>query len=101
MRLNTTTGKLEHGNGTTTGELGNTWGILIDSVGLSDAGTIALTGAIIDVGDALSALAMDDPVYIGDTDSTLSTTAGTVSRVVARVIPGFGSVTADKLLRIV
>lgn len=100
-RLNTSTGKLENGNGTTTTELGNIAGILLDSVATANlTGTIALLGskAILDLGDALDALAYGAPVYIGDTDATLSDTAGTVSRVVGYVIPAWNSTTADKLL---
>lgn len=104
VRLNTSTGKLEKGNGTSTTELGTTAGILLDTVStVNMPGTMVLLGskAILDLGDALSGLAFDAPVYIGDTDGTLSDTAGTVSRVVGRVIPGWGATTADKLLQLV
>ena len=100
FRLNTTTGKLEKGNATTTTELGNTYGILIDDAGLDKAGTIARPGAIIDLGDALDAVAFDAPIYVSDTDAAIATSAGTVSRVVGRVVPAFGSTTADKLLEV-
>jgi len=100
FRLNTTTGKLEKGNATTTTELGNTYGILIETVAVGQTATIALPGALVDVGDALDALAFDAPVYVSDTDATLADSAGTVSRVFGRVEPGFASTTADKLLRV-
>lgn len=105
FRLNTTTGKLEKGNGTSAGELGNIGGALLDDVTpISMTGTIVLadSNAIIDLGDALDALAFDAPVFIGDTDGTLSDTAGTVSRKYGDVIPGFGNASgvADKLLMV-
>lgn len=100
-RLNTTTGKLEKGNGSSAAELGNVAGILIESVPTVNlTGTIALldSNAILDLGEALAALAFNAPVYVSDTDATLADTAGTVSRVAGRVVPGWASGgTADKL----
>ena len=104
FRLNTSTGKLEKANGTSTTELGTVAGIMLASVTpVNFPGTIALLGskAILDLGEALASLAFDAAVYIGDTDATLSDTAGTSSRVVGRVVPGWNSTTADKLLMLV
>ena len=63
-------------------------------------GTIALlkSAAILDLGEALAALAYGAPVYLSDTDATLGTTAGTVSIVVGHVTPGWNATVADKLL---
>lgn len=103
FRLNTTTGKLEKGNGTSAAELGSLAGVLIESVATVNlTGTIALldSNAILDLGEALAALAFDDPVYVSDTDATLASAAAdaTVDRIVGRVIPGWASGgTADKL----
>lgn len=100
-RPNTSTGKMENGNATTTTELGNIAGILIDSVATANlAGTVLLLGtkSLVSLGDALDALAYGAPVYIGDTDATLSDTAGTVSRVVGYVYPLWNGATADKVL---
>lgn len=100
-RLNTTTGKMENGNGTSTTELGSIAGILIDSVATANlAGTVVLLGskALIDLGDALDGLAYDAAVYIGDTDATLSDTAGTSSRVVGRVYGLWNGASVDKVL---
>lgn len=100
-RLNTTTAKLEHGNATTAPELGNVAGVLIDTESLVNiAGTIVLldSNAIIDLGDAITGLAFNAPVYVSDTDATLADSAGTVSRIVGRVVPGLGNTTPDKLL---
>lgn len=101
VRLATATGKIEKGNGTSTTELGTVAGILIDSVAtvnLTGSFVKLKSGAIMDLGEALAALAFDAPVYIGDTDGTLSDTAGTASRVVGRVYPGWNATVADKLL---
>jgi hypothetical protein len=103
FRLNTTTGHLELGNGTTAGELGAVAGLLIDAeplVGLT--GTIVLinSDAIVDLGEALVGLAFDLPIYVSDTDGVLSDGAGdsTVDRIIGRVVPGWAGATADKLL---
>lgn len=101
VRLNTTTGKIELGNATSTTELGNTYGVAFEKGSVGQANTMALPGAILDLGDALSSLAFDAPIYANDADGSLGDAAGTSSRVVARVIPGFGYPTADKLARVV
>lgn len=101
FRLNTTTGKLEKGNGTTTGEVGTIGGILLDSVPtINLTGTIALRGskAVLDLGEAVAALAFDASVFLSDTDATLADTTGTVSTVLAKIVPGWNSTTADKLV---
>lgn len=52
-----------------------------------------------DVGEALAALNIGDPIYLSDTDGTLATTAGTVVRMIGSVVAGWASgATADKLL---
>lgn len=100
-RYNTSTGKLEKGNATTTGELGNIGGILLDSVSTVNlTGTIALPGAIVDLGDALTSMAYGAPIYISDTDATLADSAGTVSRIMAIVWAAYGATTPDKLARL-
>jgi hypothetical protein len=101
FRLNTTTGKLEKGNGTTTGEVGTIGGVILTAVAtINLTGSIAKrkSGAILDLGEALAAMAFDAPVYLSDTDATLADTAGTVSTVIGRVVPGWNATTADKLL---
>jgi len=65
-----------------------------------------LTGlyqGIMDVGlgsTDFQALAFDAGVYASDTAGGLDTAAGTVSRLVGTVIPGWANTTADKLLRV-
>ncbi len=99
-RVNTTTGKLEKGNATTPTELGNMGGILVDDAKLGQAATIALPGAIVDLGDALGDLDYGASVYVDDTDATLADTPGTESLKIGTVIPAWGATTADKLLRV-
>jgi hypothetical protein len=66
----------------------------------------ALTGlykGILDLGIASSdfqALAFDAAVYASDTAGGLDTAAGTVTRIVGTVTPGWANTTADKLLRV-
>lgn len=102
MRPNTTTGYLEKGNASTTTELGQRWGLLIDDdavVGMTS--TIALPGAIVDLGSALDALAIDAPVFADTSDGILADTAGTETRQIGIVIPSFASTTVQRLLQLV
>ena len=103
FRLNTTTGKLEKGNATTAAELGNVAGLLLDdepTVNLEATIVLADSNAIVDIGNALDALAFDANVFVSDTDATIADTAGTVSRKLGDVLPAFGqsTTTPDKLL---
>lgn len=57
---------------------------------------------VLDVGEALAALAVGASVYASDTPGTLADAAGTVSRVIGVVVGAFASgTTPDKLLRLV
>lgn len=96
VRFDSSTGKVALGNGTTAAEA-------------IDGGVALLGGAagtpitfvqqgILDVGDALDSLNFGVAVYLSDTDGTLADSAGTVSKVVGMVVPGWGHTTADKLL---
>lgn len=102
MRLDATTGYLVKGNSTTPAEVGGVGGILIDddaAVGMT--ATIALPGAIVDLGAALDGLAYNAYVYVDDTDATFADAAGTETKVFGQVISAFGSVAGDRLLRLV
>lgn len=60
---------------------------------------------ILDVGDALDALAFGALVYLSDTDGTLADAAGTTTVVMGKVVPGWSVASysgnaADKLLRV-
>lgn len=98
-RWNTSTGKFEYGNGTTTGELGDGF-IAEKSVAIGDALTAHKgPGVILELGAALDGLAYGASVFVSDTDGRLADAAGTVSAVVGKVIPGWAG-TAKKLLRL-
>jgi hypothetical protein len=101
MRQNTTTGYLELGNGSSTTEIGNLGGVVIDTVAVGEPATIALPGAIIDLGAALDGVSPGALVYLSDTEATpLATSAGTSTKVVGIVIMAFGSTGGDRLLRL-
>jgi hypothetical protein len=92
-------GTVTPANGTTATEA-NFQGIAtIESDRVGKAITVVRDG-LLDVGNALADMTIGDPVYLSDTDGTLATTAGTVSTIVGRVVPGHGSLTADRLLRV-
>lgn len=101
MRQNTTSGKLELGNGSSTTEIGNFGGVVIDTVAVGEPATIALPGAILDLGAALDAVSPGALIYLSDTEATpLATSAGTSTKVVGTVITGFASTGGDRLLRL-
>ena len=81
-------GMWTNSNGTTTTEA-NTFGIFTRSCAARETVTCIRKG-ILD-GYDLSALAFGDKVYLSDTDGRLSTTAGTVSKVIGVVVPGTAS----------
>lgn len=100
VRIDTSTGKITPANGTDAAE-SRFWGILASIDGAGITGTVIKEG-VIDVGNALSALAFDAPVYLSDTDGTLADAAGTVTVIVGRVVPAWAAgASADKLLHIV
>lgn len=100
VRINTSTGKFTKANGTTAAEA-RVYGMLINSASKVNDGVTAVRRGLVGVGAALSALAYDADVYLSDTDGVLGTSAGTVSKVVGRVVPVFaGSGTADKVLKL-
>lgn len=98
MRLNTTTGYLELGNATTAAEA-KRGGIALHAAAVGEAVTIVEDG-VLDVGEALAALAFDAPVFLSNTDGMLADAAGTVSVQIGKVVPGWAATTADKLLQI-
>ncbi len=98
VRLNVTTGKIELGNATTTAEA-RRGGLAETSVGAGQTVSVIRKG-LVDVGNALSALAYDADVFLSDTDATLADAAGTVSLVVGTVFPVWGATAADKVLRL-
>jgi tRNA-binding EMAP/Myf-like protein len=69
-----------------------------------EAVTCATNGAIVDIGDALDALAFGAPVYASETAGAMadavSATASAANLRIGVVVPGRASPTADKLLRV-
>jgi hypothetical protein len=101
VRLDTSTGKLTLANASSASEAGQQRGILLRSADPNETAT-AVEEGLVDVGDALSSLAYDAPVYLSDTDGTLADAAGTVTVLAGRVVPIFGNGTStpDKLLAV-
>lgn len=97
VRQDTTTGKLTLANATTAGEAGQKRGMVLRDAAPNITVT-ALKRGKVDVGDALSALAFDAPLYLSDTDGLLADTAGSVTVLAGAVIPAWASTTADRLL---
>jgi len=98
VRLDTSTGKIALGNGTSAAEA-RKGGIAITSAPAGMTVTAVRKG-IVDFGDALGDLTYDDDVFLSDTDGVLADTAGTTSLIVGTVVPGWGATMADKLLRV-
>ena len=98
VRLNTSTGKAEPGNGSTTAEV-RRGGIALTSAGTNETVTYMKRGTV-DLGDALGTLAFDADIYVSDTDGLLADSAGTVSRVVGTVEAAWGNTSADRVLRV-
>lgn len=79
----------------------------LNYIALTSAVTAGLTvtgatvGALIDLGDALDALAFGAAVYASNNAGALGDAAGTTSKVVGRVVSGWAATTADKLLQMV
>ena len=99
VRFNTSTGKIEPGNGSSSGERGYQAGIALRSAAAGVSLTVLRKG-IVDLGNALGDLDYDAPVYLSDTDGTLATSTGSVERIVGYVTPIWVHTTADKALRV-
>lgn len=98
-RFDTSTGKITPAKATTAGECRD-GGIASKTVAAGQTVTIYID-AIVDVGDALSAIAFDADIYLSDTDGLMTNDEAdaTIVKRVATVIPAWGGGgTADKLL---
>ena len=95
-RLNTSSGKIEKGKGTTTAEI-RKGGIVVKRE--ADGMVTLLRKGTVDVGDALSALTYDDDIFVSDTDGTFADTAGSETLIAATVVPAWTANTPDKLMR--
>lgn len=96
-----TAGKFTNANGTTTTE-NRVWGIAVGQKAI--AAGVAVTAVRRGVLDGYTfSQAYDAPIYLSDTDGTLGDSAGTVSTIVGRVIPGTSvtlGTSPDKLLSV-
>ncbi len=92
-------GKFTNGNGTTTTEA-DIWGIATNTVAAGFPVTAIRRGVL----DGFSfSQAYNAPIYSSDTDGRLGDAAGTVSKIVGRVIPAWSQTlgtSADKLLSV-
>ncbi len=98
VRVNTTTGKIELGNATNAAEAAG-GGIALHAAAIGEALTVVKKG-LIDIGNAMTAIAFGGSVYLNDADGSLGDAAGTVSKVIGTVVPAWGATSADKLLRV-
>ncbi len=86
VRLDTTTGKFTNANGTTAPEA-RVYGIATRTVAAGETVT-AIQRGVVD-GFNFSSQAYDATIYASDTDGRLGDAAGTVSKIIGRVIPVF------------
>lgn len=96
-RLDVTTGKIALGNATVLAEVGKGGGIAIKTAATGGALSIIRRG-LVDVGNALNAMAYGAEVFISNTDGTFADSAGTVSTVIGYVHPGSAETPRSKLL---
>lgn len=95
-----TNGKWAIGNSTDQAHTGRRSAIVVKTVDANFPATGVIKGTL-DVGNILSALAIDAQVFLSDTTGgLLGTAAGTVNKVVGTVTPAWASTTADKLLMV-
>lgn len=99
VRLDTTTGYYTPANGTAAGEA-RPVGIAVNSATQANDTISVIRKGILDVGDALDALAYDLALYNSDTDGLIGSAAGdsTVDNIIGRVVAGWGDTAGDKLL---
>ena len=99
VRFDADSGKYVLANGTGAATAAGPLGIAITG-GTTNITITALHKGYVDIGDELDSFDFSDPVYLGNTAGVLDDSAGSVSTVVGRVVPGWGATSADKLLRV-
>ena len=99
VRIDTTTGRYTPANGTASGEA-RPVGIAVNTANYAGETISVLKSGILDVGDALDALAYDLALYNSDTDGAIGSAASdsTVDNIIGRVVAGWGDTAGDKLL---
>jgi hypothetical protein len=104
VKINTTTGYFEPALATTAPNA-RACGVVTS---IMNGGTAAAANqtvtvvrkGLVDIGSAMTAVAFNADIFLSDTSGTLADTAGTSSKVIGTVVPGFSATSADKLLRI-
>lgn len=99
VRYDTTTGKFVKAKATTAPNA-RACGMAITKAAAAGQTITVVRKGVLNVGDALSALAFDASVYLSDTDALSADAAGTVSKILGTVVPGWGATAGDRLLRI-
>ncbi len=94
-----TDGQVTPANATTTTE-NNFQGFAVIKAERVGRSVTVVRGGLIDVGDALDAMAFGAPVYLSDTDGQLDTAAGTTTVIVGRVHPIWSGTVANKILKV-
>lgn len=98
VRFDTSTGKYTPSNGTSAGEA-RAVGVAVTTADYANATISVMKQGILDVGDALDALAYDLAIYNSDTDGGMANAAdATTDVVIGRVVAGWGDTAGDKLL---
>lgn len=93
-----TAGKWALGSGAAQGTVGRRAGISVKAVAAGEALTCVIRG-VMDFGGIFTAVAFDAQIFLSDTaGGILATSAGTVSKVIGVIRPGWASTTGDKLL---
>ena len=95
--IDPTTGKFDLAGGATA-PLARAVGMALTS-GIVDQTITVLISGMVDLGNVLTAEAIDELLELSDTLGKIDDGGGgTVAKIVGRVVPAFGAVTADKLL---
>jgi hypothetical protein len=98
VRFDTTTGYYTPSNGTSAGEA-RAVGVSVTTADYANATISVMKQGILDVGDALDALAYDLPIYNSDTDGGMANAADATTDVtIGRVVAGWADTAGDKLL---
>lgn len=101
VRIDTSSGKFTNANGTSAAE-SRVWGIAVGKAAIPAGMPVtAIRRGVLDGYNLTQAY--DATVYLSDTDGTLGDTAGTVSTVVGRVVPGTSTTLGtafDKMLSV-
>lgn len=100
FRYNSTTGMFTKSNGTTASEA-RVKAISVQTANIAGITITGISQGLLDFGpDAFAAMDYGDPVYLGDTDGSLDTAAGTVKVCIGHVAPLYGHTTPRKGLRV-